>query len=118
VARFIQYLYYGICTFHAHKFAELTEWSFVRKGLQRTDDRSLPVDLLKRSMVPIASKFSELIPAWVSMYVFADKYQVPKLQKMMLNELFEWEPNDQWILKLWFWDIVSQLKDECPVSDE
>jgi hypothetical protein len=116
VARFIRYLYHGRDSLSAHKLGDGCERYFLHAGSNHAGESPLPPDLLKESQ-PLEDKYSELIPARVSLYAFGDKYQVPALQKLMLNELFEWKSEDQCTLKRWFWDIVSQLKDACPGSN-
>jgi hypothetical protein len=117
VARSILYLYNSSYNCTGLKVGDFIEWDILRIGPGHAEHSLQPPDLVTRSQGQVSDGFRSLIPDRVSLYAFADKYPAQQLQKLVLDMLFDWKEN-LFDVRWYFWEIVQQLRDACPVSDE
>jgi hypothetical protein len=81
VARFIQFLYYDKFSIGTFDLGDLPLWLLIRTGLSRDRSIPLPSALLEREKQRRKFYLQDFIGDYVQLYVFADKYEIPSLQK-------------------------------------
>jgi hypothetical protein len=115
VVRFLQVVYYGGCTLYWRPdYVDIDEESMLRSALRHQVGATLPPDILAKTWRSIRDGSDPYLDARVQLYAFAEKYQVPQIQKDVLS-LFDSLYNDgvPGILTL-----CDKLNEKCPMQEE